>query len=129
MTDHAAIIARIQLRRTAGWRMPEGAVHVARPGFWGNPFRHGDRAVAARLFRVWLTGCMRTSDMLDAKPVRSNLPGLRQVMLRQLPNLRGKTLACWCPVGAPCHGDVLLELANSPLQCTAVRALAAKEGT
>lgn len=27
--------------------------------------------------------------------------------------LAGKTLACWCPVGSPCHADVLLEVANS----------------
>lgn len=32
-------------------------------------------------------------------------------LLRCLPNLRGKTLVCWC---APemCHGDVLVELVN-----------------
>ena len=24
----------------------------------------------------------------------------------------GKDLACWCPLDAPCHADVLLELAN-----------------
>ena len=29
---------RIQLRRTAGWRKPPGAVVVARPTRWGNPF-------------------------------------------------------------------------------------------
>lgn len=27
-------------------------------------------------------------------------------------NLRGKNLACWCTAGAPCHADVLMELAN-----------------
>lgn len=27
--------------------------------------------------------------------------------------LRGKNLACWCRAGAPCHADVLLEIANS----------------
>lgn len=27
--------------------------------------------------------------------------------------LRGKDLACWCKLGEPCHGDVLLELANA----------------
>jgi hypothetical protein len=27
--------------------------------------------------------------------------------------LRGKDLACWCPLDAPCHADVLLELANA----------------
>ena len=28
--------------------------------------------------------------------------------------LRGKDLACWCPLDAPCHADVLLDIANSP---------------
>ena len=26
--------------------------------------------------------------------------------------LRGKNLACWCPIGQPCHADVLVEMAN-----------------
>lgn len=26
--------------------------------------------------------------------------------------LAGHDLACWCPIGQPCHADVLLELAN-----------------
>jgi hypothetical protein len=26
--------------------------------------------------------------------------------------LRGKDLACWCPLDQPCHADVLLELVN-----------------
>ena len=30
---------RIQRRRAAGWRLPEGAVYVGRPTLWGNPFR------------------------------------------------------------------------------------------
>ena len=29
---------RIQRCRTKGWRMPEGAISVTRPGVWGNPF-------------------------------------------------------------------------------------------
>lgn len=29
-----------------------------------------------------------------------------------LESLRGKNLACWCPLDQPCHADVLLELAN-----------------
>lgn len=28
--------------------------------------------------------------------------------------LRGRDLACWCPLDQPCHADVLLELANAP---------------
>lgn len=33
--------------------------------------------------------------------------------------LRGRNLACWCKPSAPCHADVLLELANRPV-CEAV---------
>ncbi len=29
--------------------------------------------------------------------------------------LAGKNLACWCALDAPCHADVLLELANRPV--------------
>ena len=32
---------RIQLRRTKGWRKPEGAIVVARPSKWGNPYPVG----------------------------------------------------------------------------------------
>jgi hypothetical protein len=35
---------RIQVRRTAGWRLPEGALYVGRPTIWGNPWRVGGRA-------------------------------------------------------------------------------------
>lgn len=40
---------RIQLRRTKGWRKPEGAVVVARPSRWGNPFVVGSRNALARV--------------------------------------------------------------------------------
>ena len=30
----------------------------------------------------------------------------------RLAELRGKDLACYCPLDEPCHADVLLELAN-----------------
>lgn len=34
---------RIQLKRTKGWRKPEGVIVVARPSKWGNPFKLGAR--------------------------------------------------------------------------------------
>lgn len=40
---------RIQLRRTKGWRKPEGAVSVARPTKWGNPFKLAERTALARV--------------------------------------------------------------------------------
>lgn len=36
----------------------------------------------------------------------------RDAMLDALPSLRGKNLACWCPLDEPSHADVLLRLAN-----------------
>lgn len=35
-----------------------------------------------------------------------------QRMIRRLDELRGKSLACWCPLDKPCHVDVLCEIAN-----------------
>jgi len=110
---------RIQRKRTKGWRMPEAAVSVTRPGPFGNPFTHRERRVAAGMFRVWLTGGMRSTAMLDCGcklPTRS-LPGVRDEILCELQQLRGRDLACWCPLPAPgqpdhCHATVLLELAN-----------------
>jgi hypothetical protein len=30
--------------------------------------------------------------------------------------LAGKDLACWCPLDQPCHADVLLAIANTPIE-------------
>ena len=104
---------RIQRQRTPGWRMPEGAVYVGRPSRWGNPWRAeqvqgvgwcctdpGGRIVQAR-------------DRHDAHDLatahfRAWLP--RQAL--DLAPLRGRPLACWCPLDVPCHANVLLEVAN-----------------
>ncbi|WP_307138316.1 DUF4326 domain-containing protein [Pseudoroseomonas cervicalis] len=105
---------RIQLRRLKGWRMPENTVRVCRPGIFGNPWRHTDAAVAVRMYRVWLTGGMRSLDMFDCtRAVSGNLSDARRNVLAGLPTLRGKNLACWCRPGTPCHADVLLEMANA----------------
>lgn len=89
---------RVQLRRIKGWRKPEGAVVVSRPGKWGNPFPTAD------MFRAWLVAPYGEDN--------DRLTGRRYDMLWSLPLLRGKDLACWCPLDKPCHADVLLELAN-----------------
>lgn len=89
-------VKRIQRQRTRGWRMPENTVYVGRPTRWGNPYRIGRQGGAAecvRAYRSWL----RT------------MPILLQDIRTQL---RGKNLACWCPLDQPCHADVLIELAN-----------------
>lgn len=98
---------RVQLKRTRGWKMPPNTVSVARPGRFGNPFRVTDERTqdeAVTAFRDWLTvqGC------------HAGMEGRKQRVLDGLSDLRGKNLACYCPLGSSCHADVLLDLANSP---------------
>jgi hypothetical protein len=75
--------------------MPENAVYVGRPTRWGNPFKVSVYGLeeSLRLFRKYLEARLRVEpDFLEP--------------------LRGKDLACWCPLDRPCHADILLELAN-----------------
>ncbi len=93
--------------------MPEGAIYVGRGSMWGNPFQHPQTAVAASMFRVWLTGGMRSAAMLECRKVLPGpLAGRRSAILGEVSWLRGRDLACWCRPGAPCHADALLALAN-----------------
>jgi hypothetical protein len=94
---------RIQRQRTKGWRMPEGAVYVGRPTRWGNAWQFNaasdtSRRVAIGHFRRYA----ETMIAADTDYVREQWIG----------RLRGRDLACWCPLDKPCHADVLLELAN-----------------
>lgn len=91
--------------------MPPNTVKVDRSSGYGNPFVIGevphpafakystsvveDAAEAVALYRRLLVANMLGDDQVDA-----------------LLKLRGKNLACWCKPDAPCHADVLLELAN-----------------
>ena len=92
---------RIQRRRTKGWRKPEGAVCVTRPGFWGNPYP------TAAEFREKLIEAMSA----DFRP-SSEHDFHMLAIAANLDELRGKDLCCWCPPEADCHADVLIEFAN-----------------
>ena len=105
--------SRIQLRRTKGWRIPEGAVVCTRPGGRGNPFAHPDPAIAQRMFRVWLLGTCRSAPLFDCRVALPDLATRRRAILDTMGELRGRDLACWCPLDHPCHADVLLEIANA----------------
>lgn len=98
VNEQTAVPRRIQLRRARGWRKPAGAVVVARPSRWGNPFRigvDGDRARCVGLYEQALA--------------QGDLPyGLDEIRRE----LVGRDLACWCPLDGPCHADVLIEVAN-----------------
>lgn len=98
---------RIQRKRSRGWRMPPNTVYVGRPSKWGNPCPHHpplDRLYATRAFVNWVDGC-EIQEALNGPPPTNE--AIRN-------ELRGKNLACWCPLDKPCHADILLELANTP---------------
>jgi hypothetical protein len=106
---------RIRLSRAKGWRLPEGAVNVARPDKLGNVFivgKHGTRAECAAKYLQLARGFISVSENVDPDlQVKAH-----RVIHRALPDLKGKDVACWCALdGGACHADVLLALANPDL--------------
>lgn len=104
--SHESSPHRVRLSRQKGWRKPENTVVVARPTRWGNPFRVG---VAYRVMaggRLWgeLTPTPEVAVALFRRYVEHYKVDVTP--------LRGRNLACWCPLEQPCHADVLLEIAN-----------------
>lgn len=117
--------ARIQLRRTKGWRKPDGAIVVARPSKWGNPYRIEDLNTRLTEFgehptrgelQVLVVGMFRADLTFGPdSPYWWPGPHMQIIAIRgglQEGELAGRDLACWCKPGDPCHADVLLELAN-----------------
>lgn len=105
---------RIQLSRRKGWRMPPNTVKVDRSTKWGNPFivgKHGTREDCVKLFRFLLSGCLCIT--VDEECADAQVAYIKMAK-RDRRHLRGKNLACWCPLNAPCHADVLLEAASKP---------------
>src|SRR3990170_4525421 len=90
---------RIQRKRTKGWRMPYNAKYVGRPMIFGNPFlisSESDAQFCVDAYRRWIH-----------RPSQARIVDLAKKMLK------GKDMACWCPLGQPCHADVLLDIANA----------------
>jgi hypothetical protein len=101
---------RVQRKRARGWRKPDGAVSVTRPGKWGNPFIPGfdNPLIPGRVVED-----KRHAYLLFA----AHAPLNEKLVEAAKSELRGKNLMCFCPVVFdgeyhPCHADVLLALAN-----------------
>jgi hypothetical protein len=86
---------RIQRKRAKGWRMPRNTVYVGRPTKWANPFTIEDYGRLGAVNRYY-----------------KMMEGRGHLLLRR--ELRGKNLACWCPLNELCHADILLDFANRP---------------
>jgi len=116
---------RIQRKRTAGWRMPEGAVYVGRPSKWGNPYNWADYpdtrittvddkvttvTFSRRQRREWAFADYRDQYLAEvAKGIGpEDWPTVEDIRAE----LAGRDLACWCPLDQPCHADTLLHIAN-----------------
>ena len=106
---------RVQRSRARGWKMPPNTVYVGRPTSYGNPFV-GEAAAAVDAYRAFLTGrchvevgpdrLIKRMEYIPAWNAPYEIKRMAQLYLR------GKNLACWCPLDKPCHADVLLEIAN-----------------
>ena len=109
---------RIQRSRRKGWRMPPNTVYVGRPSQWGNPFvvderaRVSNRRIATDSFRHLLQEHGAWSSIPPDRWPRGKIPAMWTTVDDVRRELRGKNLACWCPLDEPCHADVLLEIAN-----------------
>lgn len=114
---------RIQLRRTRGWRKPAGAVVVARPTRWGNPFVVVDTRILFRGTELWSgfrdhTAAVRHAVLTFGWHIDHHPDVLGFTRDQVVEQLHGRDLACWCPLltdrgtPAPCHANVLLAIAN-----------------
>lgn len=119
--------ARIQRKRAKGWKMPPKTIVVDRSTGFGNPFPvvkgkswQGGVEKAIWAIGTWSGPAMWFKDTKE-EAVRLSVDAFRAwitheqqatLLARVKKELRGKNLACWCPLDQPCHADVLLELAN-----------------
>jgi len=105
---------RIQRKRAKGWRMPPNTVYVGRPSKWGNPFSIGSIYINEKgsIDEHLLFGGIEITDRKIAVEIFKKQITDKNIELTRR-ELKGKNLACWCPLNQPCHADVLLEIANS----------------
>jgi len=109
--------------------MPENSVYVGRPTKWGNPFRlDPDGAIMyysvnRKILDPWIywsvSGGFGIDDILQLYKAwitgKLEFKGIYKRPLPPIPDiseLKGKDLACWCPLHQKCHVDVLIKLLN-----------------
>jgi hypothetical protein len=117
---------RIQLSRAKGWRMPENTVKVDRTTKWGNPLivgKHGTREECVKWLALAINGytVISLGKDEDGSYIADKLIAYRKHLLRNWRHLAGKNLACWCPLSAPCHVDLLLEAVHTLAERSAAR--------
>lgn len=108
---------RVQLSRRKGWKMPPNTIKVDRTTKWGNPCIvgvHGTREQCVRWLELALAGHIVLGHKKDADGyLADKLIAYVKMVRRDRRFLVGKNLACWCPIGEPCHVDPLLDVART----------------
>lgn len=93
---------RYQRKRTKGSKLPRGVIYVGRGSQFGNPFKEGDPTTVKGVY-VTRESAVRMFRRLAEQP--ANVATIQK-------KLRGRDVACWCPLDVPCHADVLIEISN-----------------
>lgn len=104
--------SRIQRKRTKGWRMPENAVSVCRPGPYGNPFVVTEKFSTGTKVGGWYTAVPTAEDAVACFRIYVALEQNADLLVKARAELRGRDLACFCALGDPCHADVWIEVVN-----------------
>jgi len=107
---------RVQRKRTKGFKLTENTKCVNRGTKWGNPFKvlfeDGYWRVKDKDGNYW--GILYTEKEGASEKAVERYSGWvdGQIGLKKLDlnELKGKNLACFCSLSAPCHADYLLEL-------------------
>lgn len=93
---------RIQRKRTKGWKLPKNTICVDRTSKWGNPYKIGDN----------VDGILNLSREQVVRRFEEDAIHNFVFIAHVRAELKGKNLACFCPLHLPCHSDVLLKIAN-----------------
>ncbi len=103
---------RVQRKRTKGYKLPDNCKYVGRPTKWGNPFRVSEKLTAKEAVKRYKE-CVLNNVMayyyFDEVEASVNFKHF-QYISQNIEELRGKDLACFCPLSSPCHADALIEL-------------------
>jgi hypothetical protein len=100
-------------------------VVITRPGRWGNPYRvlpsPAGYPIDVFPWFLWRGAPVypnnvgpgyRTKSLalIASLALYAEYLHANTILRQHLPSLKGKRLGCFCPVGDPCHGDVLVRL-------------------
>lgn len=80
-------------------------VYIGRGSRWGNPYSHKVGTLAEHVVGSRTEAIQKFEEYLLSN----------EELMASLPELKGKTLGCWCKPKS-CHGDILLRYANGPSQ-------------